>query len=162
MQCETCGRNVKEGKRVRLEGTLVFTCNDCAVYGKVVEDVIPREEVKKPVRQLLSQPLVKSAAMDLPFQVLADDFPMRIHKAREKKGLKQEELAKLVNEPVSVIHRLESGKWFEPSDSLIKKLEIKLGVRLMEKTSLEPGRHGLGSAKDLTLGDVVVVRKTEK
>jgi len=163
MQCETCGRLVKDGKRIRLEGGLVFTCNDCAAYGKVVEDVVPHEEPKKVLRPVL-QPAAKplKTVSELPVYSLVEDFPKRIRVAREKRGMKQEELAKAINEPVSVVHRLESGKWFEPSDALIRKVESKLRIRIMEKTSLEPGLGGRGSAKDLTLGDVVVVRKKER
>ena len=156
MQCETCGKPIREGKKVKLEGSIVITCADCAAYGTVVGDV--KREEKKVVKP---SPQVKAEVkLSVPeeTEALVEDYNVRIRTAREKRQMKQEDLAKVLNEPVSVIHRVESGR-FEPGDALLKKLEHHLGIRLIEKTGGLASLIKRGDSKDLTFGDVVVVKK---
>jgi putative transcription factor len=155
MQCETCGKPIKEGKRVKLEGSVVVTCSECAAYGVIVGDV--RREEKKVVKP---SPPKEQVKVELPVETetLVEDYNVRIRDARERRGMKQEDLAKALNEPVSLIHRLESGK-FEPGDALIRKLQHHLGVKLIEKSGGLAALIKRGDSKELTLGDVVVVKK---
>ena len=161
MQCEACGKLMREGKRIKLEGSIVVVCAECAPYGTVIGDTVKPPE-KKVVKKEPEKPAVVPVMQELDAEVLVEDYGQRIRKAREKKGLKQEDFAKSINEPVSVIHRLESGRFDGPSTLLVKKLESHLGVKLYEKQSLL-GALGLkkGASKDLTLGDVVVVKKKQ-
>jgi putative transcription factor len=166
MQCETCGKHFIEGKRVKIEGCIATVCNDCARYGQVVGDVRPHvEPPRKPVIAPVSKAaptLSKVLAAELSVPTLKEDYGKVIKKAREKRALKMEDFAKMLNESESLMHRIESGK-FEPADSLAHKIESILRVKLFEKSSsmiLAGGGHGAN--KDLTLGDVVVVKKKEK
>src|SRR5437870_10938400 len=63
---------------------------------------------------------------------LAEDFPQRIRQAREARGWKQADLGAKINERVSVIAKLESGT-ISPGDSLVRKLERELGIKLKER-----------------------------
>src|SRR5207253_2920297 len=63
---------------------------------------------------------------------LAEDFPQRIRQAREARGWKQADLGAKINERVSVIAKLEAGT-ISPGDSLVRKLERELGIRLKER-----------------------------
>jgi putative transcription factor len=90
---------------------------------------------------------------------LAEDYPKRISKARSKKGLTQEDLAKQINEKKSVISRLESGE-MRPSDKLIKKLERTLDIKLKERMEfqIEESKKKLTSG-GVTLGDLIKMEK---
>jgi putative transcription factor len=160
MQCETCGKDVKVGKKIKLEGSVIFACEACAKYGEVVAEVkTAKPAEKKPV---FEQPrrMVYQAPGEEYVESLVEDFHSVIKNAREKRGWKQEDLAKKINEPMSVVHRLETEAHFEPSDELVRKLQKVLGVKLREKTKVEGGgAKSRGNSKDLTLGDIVVVKK---
>ena len=42
MQCEICGKSFSTGKKVELDGTLMFACEDCAGFGKAKEELMKR------------------------------------------------------------------------------------------------------------------------
>ncbi len=60
---------------------------------------------------------------------VVEDLGILVRKARERKDLTREELAKKIFEKASVVHRIESGAYV-PDDRIRKKLEKELGVRL--------------------------------
>ncbi len=160
MQCEICGRVFKEGGyKIRVEGSVVAACEGCSGSGEILG---PAVEVKK--KQYL--PEQKPVGLDIDTGMeIADDYASLIHNARQKKGMKQEELAKAINEPVSTIHRLESGH-FEPSIAMAKKIGRALNVWLFEKAAAEDGGTCTGAKigkphepKELTLGDMVRIKK---
>lgn len=158
MQCEICGKYIDKGKRVRVEGSTIITCEECSRYGEVV-GVASSYEVKKPA------PIVgdrKEASFEVKEDELIDDYSEIIRKTRECRGMTQEELAKSVNEPASLVHRIETGR-IEPSLQIARKLEKKLGIRLFQ----ESGALDINPVKtkipdELTLGDLVVIKKREK
>jgi len=63
---------------------------------------------------------------------LIEEFGKKIMQARQRKGLKLEELAKNIFEKESVIQRIEAEK-FTPSEKMIKKLEKELEINLREE-----------------------------
>ena len=157
MICEICGKNFNSGVKLRLEGSVVSACDNCSGYGKVVEKISAVKEKPKVVEVRVP----KYDMQDFEFEeILVDDYGARVRKAREKLDLKQSELARLINEPESLVHRIELGK-MEPDEVLVKKLEKKLNIKLTVKTE---GRLPAGEKKwvgEKTLGDVVVVRKKQ-
>ena len=78
---------------------------------------------------------------------LADDFAKRIQQARTTRQWNQQQLAKKMAETVNIIKSAESGK--RPTDSVVRKFERVLGIKLMvERTASEsrfidagPSRH---------------------
>jgi len=158
MQCEICGKVVARGLRVLVEGSSVVSCEACAGYGKVVGRAEGRPK-KKP-EEIIAQE--KSRARE-GFKIeeewsLIDDCGEVLRKAREQKGLKQDEIAKMINEPASLIHRIESGR-IVPSPAVAKKISKKLGVRLYERGGASEVAVPKQGKEELTLGDVIVVRK---
>ena len=70
-------------------------------------------------------------------------------------------MAKKISEPVSLLHRIESGN-IRPNPAVARKLEKTLGVKLVAEAE-ETDFEDTGKAKDdFTLGDVIVVRKKDK
>jgi len=130
MQCEICGGYVEVGKRVRVEGAIVTACDRCAGYGEVVA------VVRKPKPRLRR----------------------RVEEGKEKPvNLKQEELAKKINEPASLIHRIESGR-MEPTTEVARKLERVLRIKLIKKVEDVEFKETKAEKGGLTLGDLIVVR----
>jgi len=164
MECEICGRYIEKGKRIRVENSTVVACNGCSGYGEVVGAV--QLKVKK-MAVIPKKPLpVADAGIEIDEEnkegELIDEYPKVIRKSREKLGIKQEELAKAINEPASLIHRIESGR-IKPSPEVVRKIQKRLKIRLFDKSkedsALIPSKS---DSRELTLGDLVVVKKREK
>ncbi len=136
--CELCGRNGNLVKAI-IEGSLLNLCENCAKFGKVI--LVKKEEIKqikKPTTEILN--LVNS------------NYPKIIKDAREKLNMKQEDLAKKLDEKVSVIHKLETGH-LQPTISLAKKLEKTLNIALIEVYQ-ETYDHLNLKDSTLTIGDL--------
>jgi putative transcription factor len=139
-ECELCGSK-SANKKTKLEGAILNVCDECVGYG---------QEVKVPVMNLERKPLPK---IDTDVTVKSN-FKDLVRNAREKRGLKQEELAAKLNEKLSILKRVEEG-WV-PSPNLISKLEKFFNMELQEKieesvTSKKKGKEVL------TIGDVVEI-----
>ena len=132
-----------------------MTCNECAKYGEVVDSAEHKNKSPKKAQQ-------KSVSFNVVSDELVEDFADKIRRKREKKGLRQEELAQKINEPSSLIHRIEIGK-IEPSLVVARKLERFLGMTLVHKSSSENFEAQKTPGSDeLTLGDLVVIKKKKK
>jgi putative transcription factor len=160
LNCDLCG---KPGQlfKVELEGSKIVACEDCAKYGKILYEV--KQEVPKASKSPKSGVHTSvSSAPKAPetIQLIVKDFPAKIKNAREKKGLKQEDFAKLINEKESLLHHLEAGK-MEPNMELAHKLEKALGIKLIEEITLEPEEKTdkLKANGPMTLGDLINIKK---
>lgn len=63
---------------------------------------------------------------------LVDDYGSVIRRARDKRGMSQEELALEIREKVSLLKKIERED-LVPEDSIRKKLERVLGITLTER-----------------------------
>jgi putative transcription factor len=73
--------------------------------------------------------------------------------------LSQEDLCRKIAEKVSVLQKIESGR-FVPDDSLVKKLEYALRIQLLRPSSkTPPAEEKFSRPMELTLGDVAVMQK---
>lgn len=146
--CEICGRPIEgKGKEIFVERAKLTVCKNCVRYGTPI-----REEVRKPAQKAVSAP---SREADLEIR---DDYPEAIRVAREKLGLTQKDLAQKINEKESVIHRVETGQ-MRPPPALVHKLESVLSVKLMERVEEPEAPHRRGLTDDLTIGDIIKIRK---
>lgn len=142
-----CGREVGTLVDAVVEGSSMKVCLNCSKFGNVI--TINPEIVEKHIEREKED--FKTV------DVIRDDYSSLIKKSREKKGLKQESLAKAIAEKESVIHQLESGN-LKPSLKLAKKLGVYLDIDLIETVS----QASSGTTKDinfkssnLTIGDVL-------
>jgi putative transcription factor len=139
MLCEMCGKDVLATARVRIEGTVLSVCSDCAKFGTPLDPPAPAAApARTSVR--LGSPATRVQATgrrmeerDLYTEIgeleLAPDWPRRIRLAREGLTWTPDDLGKKLNEKKSVVLKLESGG-LHPSDQLVRKLEHLLKVRL--------------------------------
>ena len=157
MICELCGKTVNEGFKVRLEGGLVSACTQCANLGEIVQSVkpLPKAKPQAVLAPAPQEPL--AAASDTEFDVV-EGFGTKVKTEREKRNMSQEDLGRAVNEPHSVIHRVELGK-LEPTEELARKLEHALRIRLLAKHEELDDVKQKSDKAEITLGDMVVVRK---
>ena len=138
--CELCGRSGNLIKAI-VEGSLLNVCENCAKFGKVIE-----------VKQNLQLKPIKQKTTEL-INIISPEYPKLIKNSREKLNMKQEDLAKKIDEKLSVIHKLETGH-LQPTILLAKKLEKTLNIKLIE---VYQETHDQLNFKDsgLTIGDLI-------
>ncbi|MFQ6105934.1 MAG: multiprotein-bridging factor 1 family protein, partial [Candidatus Hydrothermarchaeaceae archaeon] len=91
----------------------------------------------------------------------AGNYNELVRKARERMRLTQEELGKKINEKTSVITRIESGKMI-PDDKLARKLENFLNIKILQKADDELVGHTSAAGKELTIGDIIKIKRKIK
>ena len=90
---------------------------------------------------------------------MIENFAGEIRKARESKKWSREDLGKKINERVSVITRIETGK-MTPDTKLTKKLEKALNIKLLEEiNNVDLNQFISGSSGERTLGNVMRIKR---
>jgi len=140
-ECKICGSK-KANRKARIEGAILTVCEDCVKFG---------EEIKTPEVKVVKRSLPKIEETE---EILKPNFNEIIRNSRQKMKLKQEDLAKKINEKMSTIKRLEEG--WEPPLNLIRKLEKFFNIKLIEKPE-EKSLEKKIDKKKLTVGDVVEI-----
>ena len=142
-----CG---KEGDLVDaiVEGAVMNICLGCSNHGSVITINQPVVERKRT--------MIREDEEIGAMEVIVEDYADKIKKARERKTITQEDLAKSIAEKESVIHQLESGK-LKPNFKLAHKLEVFLGVNLVDKVETKLRKEKNIDFKDtnVTIGDIV-------
>jgi len=182
--CEICGAPIK-GKPyvVFIEGAKLRVCEKCA---KKADSIIEKPFVAsatlyanasaaKPGFQSSPQrrpqgriPLnARPARPSMPFKASAGDdvilqpnYGELVRRAREKKGLTAEQLAKKLNEKESVIRRVEEEK-LRPPEALVDKLEKELEVKIRASPPPAPASPKVDNAGP-QLKDVAKLRDTNR
>ena len=150
MLCEMCGKDVVATSRVRIEGSVLALCPDCARFGQPIDPVPGPSAPTAPARgprplaggARLAAPRRRLEERDLYTEIgeleLAPDWAQRVRRAREARNWKPEDLGKKLNEKKSIVLKIESGS-FHPPDQLVRKLEHLLQIRLRaEEGSTSP------------------------
>tara|TARA_Y100000310_G_C20643062_1_gene795031 strand:+ start:1554 stop:2000 length:447 start_codon:yes stop_codon:yes gene_type:complete len=136
---------------VELEGSRLQVCSSCGKHGKR----IGRTEIKKVVKVPKRPKIVKEEIEE----VVVSDFAVKLRKAREKRGLKQEDFANLLNEKASLLQKWENGI-LTPKIPIAKKLERMLGIKFIKQVKESKLLSNLETKSgEMTLGDFVKVRK---
>jgi len=152
MHCEMCGKKTELFKAI-VEGTELKICDGCSKFGKITSRV--KENFKKTKKK------IEIEQEELPeiIQIISSDYSNKVKSSRESLGLKQEELAKKLNEKESIIHKIETGH-FEPNISLARKLEKFLKIKLVEEEKIEKEKSvKINSSEGLTIGDILKIKK---
>jgi len=154
-ECERCGKRSRL-TLVKIDRAEMYVCPDCQKYGTPVVKKVEYQPAPRPKTSISSRPK-KPDALTKRDKELADDYPKRITRARERLGLSREDLGRKINEKVSIIAKLEHGQ-MHPSDSLVKKLEKTLDIKLMEEIEAFSYKSSAGSS-GMTLADFIVTKK---
>jgi putative transcription factor len=155
MQCEMCGSEIiGKPNRILIEGSELTVCGTCLRYGKEVDDSMHKGIFPPGLRERRRP---KRSIFDNIVDELISDYGAKIREARQKKQWSSEDLAKRINEKESLIKKVERED-ITPDDTLVKKLESVLSIKLTEGIEeANPGAIKGGGA--LTLGDIVNVRR---
>ncbi len=161
MQCEICGIDIKGTPiRVTVEGTVLDVCSKCAKYGKPLDKWTPVSRKMAPTERVIVTHRPRRDAFDKLGDEIVSDYAGIIRKAREAQGLTIEELASRIMEKSTLLRKIEREE-LTPEDSIRKKLETALNIKLTEKVSSLDQRGG-GFIRGTTLGDVAIIRKKAK
>ena len=161
MRCEVCGRRIRGiPYRAMIEGAKLTVCSECVKLGSIFWEAKSEPRLKK-IAKRLPQPMLaakKPVKLQEPLE-LVEDYSSRVRQAREKLGLSQEDLGRKLNEKVSVLRKVESGK-MTPDHRLAEKLEHALKIKLLVPFS-EPkvSPKVLSRPPEVTLGDIINVKK---
>lgn len=165
LRCEVCGCRIN-GKpfNVIIEGARLTVCSECAKHGKICYDEPkPKPMFAKPKAKpvmLRVQPKPKSPTVDTSLE-LAEDYGARIRKAREQLGLSHEQLGKRLNEKVSLLRKIETGK-MTPDNRLAAVLEHVLKVKLIvpaKEVKVPEAKIPKKTNRELTLGDLIQLKE---
>ncbi|MEK6950285.1 MAG: multiprotein bridging factor aMBF1 [Nanoarchaeota archaeon] len=150
MSCELCGK-ADASLLAEVEGVDLQVCAQCVRYGTI----------KKRPAAANSARFSPSASVKLeePEYTIVSNYAFLLRTVREKKELSQQDFAKFLNERESVVAKLEAGS-LKPGLETARKLERKLGIKLVELEQASAGRvEPKRKSEELTLGDLVKVRK---
>jgi putative transcription factor len=136
-----------------IEGTLLNVCRNCSKFGKIIAPV------KEPIIEKRTKKIeiTETEPEEEIIELVVNDFPEKIRKAREKLGLNQKDFAKKIKEKESIVHKLETGE-FKPSIDAAKKLEKILHINLIEEYK-EEGKTTKTKTEELTIGDLIKIKK---
>lgn len=121
----------KPGRVHMVDGAKVILCESC--YNRV--DYSARILTKPKTRIPLSRrPKQRRAISPLSESIeLVDGYGSKVRAAREKLGLSQQDLAKKLNERVTLIKKIEQ-ETFRPSEAMGTKIENFLRIKIFEKS----------------------------
>jgi putative transcription factor len=161
MECEICGSEIKGNAiRVTVEGTVLDVCGKCAHYGKPQDKWTPVSRKMTPTERVIVTHRPKRDVFDRLEDEIIPDYAQAIKKARESLGMTIEELASKMMEKATLIRKIEREELI-PEDTVRKKLENTLNIKLTEKVSSKDQKGG-GFIRGTTLGDVAIIRKKGK
>ncbi|MEM1892420.1 MAG: multiprotein bridging factor aMBF1 [Sulfolobales archaeon] len=161
-----CGRLVlrREMKVIYVENVKLSVCQSC--YSRLARGDVARE-IEEATKAQTRRPRVSSDKKPeervLDEYEVVPDYADRVRQARERLGLTQKALADMVKESENTIKRIESGR-LVPTIALARKLESVLSIKLLEPVvdSAQAQLPNPAKMKELTLGDVVSLKKREK
>jgi len=130
LTCEVCGRPITTVSRMMIDGAVLRVCQNCAGKGTSLGSPPPKPIPFRigPVLPVHHDTIAGSGLEIDP------DYNIVVKQAREKMGLTQEALGRVINEKPSVISRVES-KTLKPDPILARKLMHQLRVNLLVPSS---------------------------
>ncbi|MBU0459647.1 MAG: TIGR00270 family protein [Nanoarchaeota archaeon] len=147
--CEMCGKDERL-VLAEIEGGELNVCSNCVKYGTVKKKV----ELKQFRSGFQQRP-----TPDRPQYKIVSNYAVLIRGSREKKGMKQEEFAKFLNERESIVSKWEQGHLI-PRIDVARRIGKILGINLVElETEGEKVEVKKGKSNEFTLGDFVKMRK---
>ena len=127
LSCEVCGSPTKTAFSIEVDGAILRVCQNCSRLGRPVHVGPPGRRPAPPVRA--------SAARGIEVELDIDPgYALTVRRAREKLGLTQEALGRMINVKPSVIHHVETGK-MKPDMILARTLMHSLKVNLLVPSS---------------------------
>ncbi len=159
MLCDLCG---KQGElfRAKVEGSELTVCKNCSKYGKVLGYAASLaqkgSQATKPTNQAAQKPALKE-----PEEFILANYSELIRRKREQLKLNQEDFAKLLNEKLSILHKIETNS-FEMSIEQARKFEKILHLKLVEIFKEPDMKIHEQKKQGFTLGDFIKIRQKKR
>ncbi len=149
--CEMCGANGNL-QPVIVEGVQMLACPNCVKFGKLVSNT-PQGQKRTYV------PGMRMPKRDeTPTEFVVPNAGDIIKAAREKRGMRQVDLARMLNIRESIVHQIEAGNTHQMLD-VVKKFETALSLKLVAKRTAASEDDATPAAKvdakPLTIGDLL-------
>jgi len=145
-----------------IEESVLQVCSRCSRYG-VRQGGRPADETSlkdgDSVEERLEKRERRKKGRDIYTNItneLVTDYDLKIRQGRQKMGLNQKKLARLIQEKQSIIAKLET-KSMRPDDRLVKKLESALSIKLTENVETSTEKKRISSA-GVTIGDMIMMQ----
>lgn len=177
VSCDICGREIDgEPVIIEIDGAVLTLCQRCAsryasVKGvKILSGSIQQPQVSKvstrpgqrtsvQVRQIKRRNEVPITQVER-LEVI-DNYGEVIRDARNRLGISRDVLASMLGIKESTLKNIEDGKLI-PDINLARKIERALGVKLLVEREETETSLGEAEGGELTLGDVVEIRRSDK
>lgn len=167
-ECPICGGIIwGQGEKVLIEGAKITVCQSCAQFGVKIK---PKPKIADNTQKIYPKPkpsskqIVHSRDLDESVEIVSD-YVRRIKKARNARGLNQDQFAQKLNEKPSLLRRIEAGK-VEPTIQLAKKIEQVYSIVLLKQVDeIEPSNKQsqyMKKSSGSSLGDIAYVKKKKK
>ncbi len=149
MICELCGKKTDKLYTVIIEGVKMQVCEECAKFGKIVEEGEVTFELKEKKEEREEEELVEDWREKIRKKVLEEN----------KKGKSIEEIAKEWKVKESLLRGILGGD-IEISLETAKKFERITGEKLIRKVKIAKREKVIKRIEEpvLTLGDIVRIR----
>jgi len=160
MECEICGKPVSETNptRAKIEGSVVVVCKECAKLG-TIQKTPPKPKFQKNKKEKSNVQPKRNYRNDEPTEELIENYNTAVRNARESKNWSREDLGRKINERVSVINRIESGK-MTPDNKLTKKIEKALNITLFEDVNdVDLNQYLNNTSGERTLGNIMKIKR---
>jgi len=151
--CNLCGEQTEKLFKTNIEGAELIVCPNCARLGEIITEVTPKKQLPEQEEEQFYNNHEEKPLKNI-METVVSDYGKKVKNAREKKGLKQKEFAKMLAIKESLLHNIESGH-FEPSLELAEKLEKRLHIKLIEQIEDKPINISHGESASMTLGDMI-------
>ena len=147
--CELCGKENTGVFNILVSGAQISACAACSTKRGFS---IPSRETGR-TRPSIKSPISRARKTRPTFEA-ANDFHIRIRKAREAGGMSVEELGRKMNLRVQDLQKYEGGS--VPPDSVAKKLEKELGIMILEEVEANDVSPVVKrSSKSVTIADML-------
>jgi len=137
---------------VIVEGVQLVVCPNCQKFGKLVSST-PQGQRREYVPGMRMP-----KKDDAPQEFVAPNAGDLIKGAREKRNMRQVDLARMLNIRESIVHQIEAGNTHQMLD-VVKKFETALNLKLVAKRGALSDDNETPSvkaeAKPLTIGDLI-------
>lgn len=150
VQCDMCGKDSEKLILTKIEGTEMEVCNVCSRLGT-------RVEKEKPFKKTFKKTFAKNISEEPEEQIVYNAGAL-IKQAREEKGMRQVDFAKMLQVKDSLLHHIEIGD-MRLTLKLAKQIEEALGIKLVKKYKHAKKQEFEKISGGLTLGDLIKLKK---
>lgn len=153
VMCDMCGVDSFRLNDIVVERTLLSVCDRCKGYGNSVN-------IQKPIEGVSTANVPRKIFVEENVPFVIEAAGKMIQSTREKRGLKQAQLAAMVGIKESAMHKIETSV-IKPEIDVAKKLEKILDIKIIDTyDDSEKSKNVNLDDENLTVGDLIKFKKS--